>query len=318
MRAVVLDALGEIRPGAAPSAVTPSFQTAQALRAHDVHAAARRLGDLPDHAAAVLVLADDELTTAGDHAEGLIAEAARALRPGGLLLASARNPLRLPPGGGLRGFRAEELRQAVEHRGFVVELLAAPGAAARVAAGAGGDGPDPAYDRLRDCGPGLLDAGERVVVVARSPLSEAQRSAVFLRTVPRKIVAAAVVCRDHDDRLLVVHDDFRDHWTIPGGVVDGGEDPLTGAVREAWEESGVPVRPGALLGVFAAPIPDRLLLVYAATPAAPAPDPRPVQTHEVSEARWLPLDAALALLNPATRLQVRRCLAEPGGTWPGL
>lgn len=302
------------RPSAART-VTPAPAWAAALAASGHQATTADPATLPPGSADALVLGDDELSRAGDHAEGLIAVAAAVLRPGGLLVATGRNPLRLD-GDEVRGFRAEELRQTLEHRGFVVEVLAAPGAAARVWAG-GAPGPDPVYDPSTDRADGLLDAGDRVVAVARSPLSEEHRSRVFFTTIPRKLVAAAVVCRDGAGRLLVVHDRFRDHWTVPGGVVDAREDPAAGATRETWEEAGVRVRIGDLLGVFAYPVPDRVLLVYAAVPDAPTPDPVPVQDHEISAVRWTPLDEALTLLNPATRAQVTRCLTEPGRTWPG-
>lgn len=262
---------------------------------------------LADLSVAVLALGDDELSRAGEHAEGLVAEAGRVLRPGGLLLASARNPLLLPTGSELRGYLARQLAAALEHRGFTVELLCSPGAAARLT---GGGGYDPERDRL----PGLLDAGPGVVAVARAPRSAAERSATFLATLPRKAVAAAVLCRDSDGRLLVVHDTFRGHWTIPGGLVDADEDPQTGAIREAWEEAGVRVATQALLGVFWSPLPDRVVFVYAATPLTPAP-PRPVHAHEIDAAEWLPLGHALNRLGPRPRWQVQRCLDTPGGTW---
>lgn len=254
-----------------------------------------------------LALADDELSLAGDHAEGLIADAGRTLRPGGLLLATARNPLL--SGGDIRGFSSAQLSAALGNRGFTVELLSAPTAHARVT------GAQPRYEAELDRLPGLLDAAPRVVAVARSPVSGAARSATFFAALPRKIVASAVLCRSADGRVLVVHDAFQDHWTVPGGVVDADEDPVTAAAREAWEEGGVRVTIGDLLGVFAASWPDRLIFVYAATPATVAAQPQPVHRHEIDGAAWLSLDEALARVNPRTRWQLQRCLDQPGGTW---
>jgi 8-oxo-dGTP pyrophosphatase MutT (NUDIX family) len=161
---------------------------------------------------------------------------------------------------------------------------------------------------------GLLDAAAQTLVIGRRPGDPVGRSAAFFASVPRKLVAAAVVCRDDTGRLLCVHDTFRQHWTIPGGVVDADEDPQSGAVREAWEESGVRVRADALLGVFSLPWPDRILLLYGATPIGEA-TPAPVHAHEIDDAAWLPLDEALRRLNRRTAEQVRRCLDAPGGTW---
>lgn len=52
----------------------------------------------------------------------------------------------------------------------------------------------------------------------------------------------------HDDprpRILLVQrastDSMPNRWEAPGGAVDAGETILAGAVREVWEESGLPV-----------------------------------------------------------------------------
>jgi ADP-ribose pyrophosphatase YjhB (NUDIX family) len=41
-------------------------------------------------------------------------------------------------------------------------------------------------------------------------------------------------------------------WTLPGGGLDFGEDPLDGVIREVAEETGLAVEPGELLGVRSA------------------------------------------------------------------
>lgn len=264
---------------------------------------------VPDNGLEALALADDELSRAGQHAEVLVAEAGRALRPGGLLLATAWNPLFPRSDASTRGFSSAQLVAALAHRGFTVELVCAPTALSRA------NGAQRRYDREHDRLPGLLDAAPRVVAVARSPASPAARSGTFFATIPRKVVASAVLCRDADGQVLVVHDAFQGHWTVPGGVVDADEDPVSAAAREAWEEGGVRVAVGDLLGVFAASWPDRLVFVYAAEPETEPSPPQPVHRHEIDDAAWLPLDQALARVNPRTRWQLERCLDSPGRTW---
>lgn len=263
--------------------------------------------------AAALALLGGELSSAGEHAEALLSAAAARLRGGGLLLAAAPNRIhRLATGAAetSRAWSAEELVRSVGHPGIAVELVFAPGAAALLR------GEHPEADLDLDRVPGLLDAGPHTLVIGRRPGDAEGRSAAFFASVPRKVIAAAVLCRDATGRLLLVHDSFRGHWTIPGGVVDADEDPRTGALREAYEEAGVRASAGALLGVFAMPWPDRLLLVYEAAPADnSAAEPAPVHTHEIDAARWVPLDGALKVLNRRTASQVRRCLEHPGETW---
>lgn len=286
------------------------------------------LDQLPDGAVDAVALLDEELGHAGEHAEELLAEAARTLTRGGLVLLSAQSRLSTdalrqlaaadgaarPPSGepeGPRAFTAEEVRQQLGHRGFAVEALCAPGAASVVATGM--DGP---YDPELDQQPGLVNAGRRIVAVGRRHPDEEGRSAAFFASLPHKVVAAAVLCRDDEERVLLVHDSFKRHWTIPGGVVDGGEDPASGAAREAREEAGLTVALGDLLGLFASYPPDRLMVVYAATPQEqPAGGPQPLHAHEIDAVEWVSLPTALERVAPFVRFQLERCLESPGGTW---
>lgn len=291
---------------------TPSPATAAALRTAGLPARCVPLEELPDGEAAAVVLLDDELTSAGEHAEGLMVDAARVLDGGGLLLVSARSRVHVAATGTAesgRPFDAAEVARLLGHRGFAVELLCAPGAASTLA------GRTPVYDPDLDRQPGLLDAGPRVVALGRRHAGQEARSAAFFDSLPRKVVAAAVICRDEDGRLLLVHDSFKRHWTIPGGVVDADEDPRAGAEREAWEEAGLRVRAGRLLGVFSVSWPDRLVLLYEATARDATGPLAPVHTHEVDAVEWVPLDDALRRCAPRIAEQVRRCLTEPGGTW---
>jgi 8-oxo-dGTP diphosphatase len=55
------------------------------------------------------------------------------------------------------------------------------------------------------------------------------------------------------DRVVLVkrgHPPLAGEWSIPGGVLEVGETVRQAAVREALEETGLTVEPGALLGVF--------------------------------------------------------------------
>ncbi|MBN1642959.1 MAG: NUDIX hydrolase [Anaerolineae bacterium] len=73
------------------------------------------------------------------------------------------------------------------------------------------------------------------------------------RTYPdRPIVAVgAAVCRG--EQVLVVQrarEPSRGVWTVPGGVVDLGEEMAQAAAREVREECGIAVEVGAVVGVI--------------------------------------------------------------------
>lgn len=64
-----------------------------------------------------------------------------------------------------------------------------------------------------------------------------------------RLAAYGLIIRD--DRVLLAHwrDRGRNGWTLPGGGVEPGEDPVEGAVREIWEESGYHASIDELLGI---------------------------------------------------------------------
>jgi len=294
----------------------PSPAVAAVLLEHGWKVLAGQIVDQPDAVFHGVVLLDDELGIAGEQAEGLLAEASRVLRPGGLLVVGVRSRLyaaALDLGGSAgsspRAFSADELAHALGHRGFGVEVLAAPGAAA------GLRGVRRAYDPALDREPGLLDAGEFLVAIARWAPDEHTRSTRFFASLPRKLVAASVVCHNDAGQLLMVHDSFRGHWTLPGGVVDANEDPREAAEREAWEEAGVRVKAGRVAGVFAGSWPDRVVVVYQATPLEEVANPEPIHRHEVDQVKWMSLDEAIRSVPPQVAFQITRSVRQPGGSW---
>ncbi|GAA2431943.1 NUDIX hydrolase [Streptomyces glaucus] len=67
--------------------------------------------------------------------------------------------------------------------------------------------------------------------------------AEWVRTLPQTIVAACVLLHDPDDRILLLRyaggRPGAGAWGLPGGMLDHGEDPLTAARRELYEETGI-------------------------------------------------------------------------------
>jgi 8-oxo-dGTP diphosphatase len=70
------------------------------------------------------------------------------------------------------------------------------------------------------------------------------------------IASAAGLIGDGAGRLLVVKPNYRDHWTLPGGVCELGESPQDGCAREVAEEIGLTLRVGRLLAVDWRPAPE--------------------------------------------------------------
>jgi 8-oxo-dGTP pyrophosphatase MutT (NUDIX family) len=67
------------------------------------------------------------------------------------------------------------------------------------------------------------------------------------------LTAASISVFDEHERLLLAEDADTGLWMLPGGAVDPDEIPANAAVRECWEETGLLVEPGRLIGVFGGP-----------------------------------------------------------------
>lgn len=302
---LLADLLRLVPPPAGSVAVAPGDARLELTRL--LVRAGSEVADLEDAAAgsADTVIVPELRRGAG---EPVLAQADNVLRPHGRLLACA-------PGHLHGGLRARELVTALGHFGVADVLTVAPGVGALLRGG------NAIVDLDIDREPGLLDAGPLVAVLGRRARDLKERSQTFFATLPRKVVAAAVCCRDGRGRLLCVEDLFKGHWTIPGGVVDADEAPDAAAAREALEEAGVAVEVGALIGVFTAAWPDRITFLFAATPV-PAPTDAGARTglrtrhpHEIGAVEWVPWDDALTRVAAYVGEQLRLSASEPGRVW---
>jgi ADP-ribose pyrophosphatase YjhB (NUDIX family) len=154
------------------------------------------------------------------------------------------------------------------------------------------------------------------------PVTTSERSERFFATLPRKVIAASVICRADDGRLLLVYDAFKRHWTIPGGVVDPDESPRDAAEREAWEETGIrsPRAPhaGHVRGVVARPVSSSC--TTPSPSAAVSPDARPrARPTRSTPSKWVARRRSARAARPRTsRSRSADASASPAGpgTYP--
>ncbi len=66
---------------------------------------------------------------------------------------------------------------------------------------------------------------------------------------PGVVVAAGGAITDRSGRILLVKPNYRDHWSVPGGICEFGEPPHEGAAREIAEELGLALPVGRLIAV---------------------------------------------------------------------
>ncbi len=70
---------------------------------------------------------------------------------------------------------------------------------------------------------------------------------VWYAGLPGAVVAAAALIGDPRGRVLLVKPNYRDHWSLPGGICEHGEPPQAGCRREVAEELGLLIEVGRLL-----------------------------------------------------------------------
>jgi ADP-ribose pyrophosphatase YjhB (NUDIX family) len=66
---------------------------------------------------------------------------------------------------------------------------------------------------------------------------------------PGVVVAAGALITDPGGRVLLVKPNYRELWSIPGGICEFGEPPHAGCHREVAEEIGLDIAPGRLLAI---------------------------------------------------------------------
>jgi len=136
--------------------------------------------------------------------------------------------------------------------------------------------------------------------------AQAARAAVLAQRVARLATARVVVATAlvHEGRVLAAQrarpSRCAGRWELPGGSVEPGESETHAVARECREELGTTVVPAGRLGTDL-PIEVGVLRVYAATLAAAAPPPRPIEhaalrwvgPDELHELGWLDGDRAV-------------------------
>ncbi len=127
---------------------------------------------------------------------------------------------------------------------------------------------------------------------------------------PNYTVGAVVVLRDDDDRVLLVRQRHTRGWSLPGGLLGHGEPPEEAVLREAAEELGIKIAPGALSRAvphaLVNPQKRRVDVVFSAT----CSDDITPDDIEILEARWFaPTD--LPRCTAGTHLVLTRCGIVP-------
>ncbi|WP_439659529.1 NUDIX domain-containing protein [Lentzea sp. HUAS TT2] len=130
----------------------------------------------------------------------------------------------------------------------------------------------------------------------------------------RKRVAADVLLRDEQGRVVLVNPTYKDFWDLPGGMAESNEPPAVAAAREVREELGVQLSIGRILLLDweapHGPWDDQLVFVFDGGVLGPdLLKALRVSDPEISEFEIVEVNEALRRLRPDMANKLERALA---------
>jgi 8-oxo-dGTP diphosphatase len=140
----------------------------------------------------------------------------------------------------------------------------------------------------------------------------ASAQAAWFATLPTMFGAAAALFTNPAGQVLLVSPNYRDHWLLPGGILEHGEAPHEGCRREVAEEIGLDIEPGPLLVLgWAAPEGARPkpIVIFIFDGGVLADDtPIRLQESELDEYRFVAAEDLDGYLPPNMQARVRGAL----------
>jgi 8-oxo-dGTP diphosphatase len=128
----------------------------------------------------------------------------------------------------------------------------------------------------------------------------------FILYLSPKLVAIAVV---HQADILLLGkraiDPKKDQWSFFGGYVERGEKVEHAAIREVREETNLQVQLDGLIGIYSEQEDPHVLIVYAASILDTHIGTLTIQSEEVSELAFFPLDQLPPLAFPIDQTILR-------------
>lgn len=137
---------------------------------------------------------------------------------------------------------------------------------------------------------------------------EPLRTPIFSRPTPLAVGDAAII--DDAGRILLIQRADNRLWAMPGGSFDVGETPAQGAVREAWEETGVRCCAKSLVGVFDSRYCGTVSrhhlyqFVFLCEPLDDAPASEPTHAIEVLQTAWFAEPNLPRDIDPGHRMRI--------------
>ncbi len=136
----------------------------------------------------------------------------------------------------------------------------------------------------------------------------------FWKTIPKKRMASGALIFNEKNELLIVKPAYKNTWSIPGGVIDANESPREACVREIKEEIGLAVTSLRFLCVtyYRNPGTEKgeslQFMFHGGTLENEDIARMMIPKEEISEFRFLPVEAALPLLGKGLAHRIPLCI----------
>lgn len=121
--------------------------------------------------------------------------------------------------------------------------------------------------------------------------------------------AAAVIFNTEGHILLVKHSYGKNNWELPGGKSEEKESAEETAKREVYEETGLVVNIGKLIGIYYDPYYDMHHFAFIATYDGSDQTPKP-SSPEIVECRFCSLDELPRPISDFTYYRIRDSLND--------
>ncbi len=142
------------------------------------------------------------------------------------------------------------------------------------------------YEVVREIAMGLMELANGEDVADFEPL----RTTVFASPTPLSVGDAAIF--DEYGRILLIQRADNKLWAMPGGALEVGETPAEGAMREAFEETGVACELTGFAGVWDSRLCGTTSrhhlyqFVFVGRPLTNTPPAPPSHANEVLDVGW--------------------------------
>ena len=125
-------------------------------------------------------------------------------------------------------------------------------------------------------------------------------------------MASGALILNKKNELLIVKPNYKDHWSIPGGVVDENESPKNACIREVKEEIDLDIKNPIFLCVdWTSKTKEKgeslQFIFFGGILQQEQIKMIKLQPEEIDRCQFLPLEKALPLLSENLRCRILQC-----------